>query len=133
MTSNSEVSLQLHTDRRREQADEDLRAQAEEFADRACELADSTARWTPPAVEEALAAVDIVAEALGQLGPAAVAALAPVTAGTAEMRRLVQEAALPRPASSRPAVNGVPVARSPRRGLGPGWRGIRTPGRPPPL
>jgi hypothetical protein len=62
---------------------------AEDTADRACELVDAvgTAGWSAAAAEDALEALDTVAEALCGLGPEAARTLALVAVATAHVRR----------------------------------------------
>jgi hypothetical protein len=62
---------------------------AEGTADRACDLADAvgTAGWSMAAAEDALDALDTVAEALCELGSEAARTLALVTVATASVRR----------------------------------------------
>ncbi|MFJ9026527.1 hypothetical protein ACIRPU_42280 [Streptomyces sp. NPDC102259] len=104
---------------------------AETAAESACHLADSTGpeSWSPAAADDALDAIDTLAGALSALGPDSAAALAPVTAATANARRQLglgddqsasATAEVPDPRRS--------AQRSRRRGLGPGFKGIRTEG-----
>ncbi|MEV7595490.1 hypothetical protein AB0O42_35025 [Streptomyces sp. NPDC089922] len=95
-------------------------------ADAACELADlvTPGAWSVGAVEDAADAIDVLAAALAAIDPEVARALAAVPAATAALRRrlvpgTVQDVAeVPAQRSERP----------PRRGLGPGWKGVRTTG-----
>lgn len=104
---------------------------AETAAESACHLADFTGpeSWSPAAADDALDAIDTLAGALSALGPDVAAALATVAAATANARRQLglgdDEGAAARvevPARRRSA------QRSRRRGLGPGFKGIRMDG-----
>ncbi|MEU3619807.1 hypothetical protein ABZ725_47110 [Streptomyces sp. NPDC006872] len=104
---------------------------AETAAENACHLADATApeSWSSAAADDALDAIDTLAGALSALGPDVAAALAPVMAATADARRQLgladdEETAATVEASGR----GRSAQRSRRRGLGPGFKGIRTGG-----
>ncbi|MEF2530019.1 hypothetical protein [Streptomyces sp. CS62] len=98
---------------------------AEQVVESARHLADAAGPgvWNAAAAEDALDASDTLAEALGGVGEELAQVLAAVTAANAAARRhlgLVTEAATAMPA---------PRTRSPRRpkrrGLGPGFQGIR--------
>lgn len=102
---------------------------AEAVADAVCELVDavSPSTWSRGAVEDAADAIDMLAEALAAIDPEAARALAAVPAATAVLRRRLIPAAtedvadvaeVPAPGSGRPR----------RRGLGPGWKGVRASG-----
>lgn len=104
---------------------------AETAAESACHLADTTGPecWSPAAADDALDAIDTLAGALSALGPDLAAALAPVTAATAHARR---QLGLGDDEGTAATVE-VPVLRrsaqrSRRRGLGPGFKGIRMDG-----
>lgn len=91
-------------------------------ADAACELADAAtgSTWSADAVEDAVDAIDTLTEALAAIGPESADALAAIPAATAALRRLLapqreSDAVAPAPRRGRPR----------RRGLGPGWQGIR--------
>lgn len=91
---------------------------AEELADTACSLVD-TARpdvWSPEAKDDALEAIDTLAQALSTLGPEIAAALAPVRA---DARRHL---GLPHSEAPRPVPRTV--RRPQRRGFGPGFKDI---------
>ncbi|MDV9186824.1 hypothetical protein R6L23_00990 [Streptomyces sp. SR27] len=91
---------------------------ADAIADAACELADvvATGTWTPAAIEDALEAVETIAEAL--LTERAEAAR--ILVATAALRAALA------PPGDEPAAAAVPRPRSTRRrGLGHGWQGIR--------
>ncbi|OYP10063.1 hypothetical protein CFC35_41850 [Streptomyces sp. FBKL.4005] len=100
--------------------------QAAAVADAVCELVDtvSSATWSAGAVEDAADAIDMLAEALAAIDPEAARALAAVPAATAALRRRLalatgeDVAEVPAPRSGRPR----------RRGLGPGWKGVRATG-----
>ncbi|RYJ31229.1 hypothetical protein CU044_0548 [Streptomyces sp. L-9-10] len=79
------------------------------------------------AAEDALDAIDTLAEALGSAAPDLAQALTAVAVATGDARRRLGIAAddqVPGPtaAATVPAARGAPK----RRGLGPGYRGIRT-------
>ncbi|MEU9435044.1 hypothetical protein [Streptomyces sp. NPDC048252] len=104
---------------------------AETAAESACHLADTAApeSWSPAAADDALDAIDTLAGALSALGPDLAAALAPVAAATANARRQLglgddkgTAATVEVPGLRRSA------QRSRRRGLGPGFKGIRMDG-----
>ncbi|MFE6479680.1 hypothetical protein [Streptomyces rochei] len=95
-------------------------------ADAVCELVDtvSPTTWSAGAVEDAADAIDMLAEALAAIDPEAARALAAVPAATAALRRRLA------PATAEDVAE-VPAARSGRprrRGLGPGWKGVRATG-----
>ncbi|KPI22838.1 hypothetical protein ACGFZJ_41970 [Streptomyces sp. NPDC048253] len=102
---------------------------AETAAESACHLADSTGPecWSPAAADDALDAIDTLAGALSALGPDLAAALAPVAAATAHARRQLGDdegtaATVEMPGLRRSAQGSW------RRGLGPGFKGIRMEG-----
>ncbi|MFI2041234.1 hypothetical protein ACIOK4_42855 [Streptomyces bottropensis] len=99
---------------------------AEEIADTPCNPAHTSRpdAWSTEAKDDALEAIDTLAQALSTLGPEMAKALAPVRAATAGARRYL---GLPDSAATGP-VPGVPgprtVRRPQRRGLGPRLQGI---------
>ncbi|MEU1940482.1 hypothetical protein ACH49O_41365 [Streptomyces coeruleorubidus] len=106
---------------------------AEQTVESACHLADLAGPdgWSTAAAEDVLDAIDTLTEALGSAGEDLAQALAAVGAATAEARRRLgidvhdQEPG-PEDAASVSLPRG-PGRRPPRRrGLGPGFRGIRT-------
>ncbi|MFC7924742.1 hypothetical protein [Streptomyces cinereoruber] len=110
----------------------------EERADRAsvaaCELADATAGsgWSPAAADDALVAIDTLTAALAEIDPEVGDVLVAVTAATAMVRRrlgLPVDLEAGPEASTTATAPGVPgplTGRRPRRrGLGPGFQGIR--------
>lgn len=104
---------------------------AERAAETACHLADITGPggWSTAAAEDVLDTIDTLAEALGGAGPELAQALAAVAAATGDARRLLGIAVDdPQPEPPATAAVTVPAARRPprRRGLGPGFQGIRT-------
>ncbi|MFI5476644.1 hypothetical protein ACIA6D_41520 [Streptomyces cacaoi] len=104
---------------------------AETAAESACHLADTAGpeSWSTAAADDALDAIDTLAAALSALGPDVAAALAPVTAATANARRQLGlgddegTAATVEVSGRRRSAQ-----RSRRRGLGPGFKGIRMDG-----
>ncbi|MET9679908.1 hypothetical protein [Streptomyces coeruleorubidus] len=106
---------------------------AEQTVESACHLADlaGPTGWSTVAAEDVLDAIDTLTETLGGAGEELAQALAAVTAATAEALRRLGIAVDDQPPGRDGAVS-VPVARGPerrpprRRGLGPGFRGIRT-------
>ncbi|MFD3381949.1 MULTISPECIES: hypothetical protein [unclassified Streptomyces] len=102
---------------------------AEHAVESACHLADTAGftDWNVAAAEDALDAVDTLAGALAELGPETAQALGAVTAATAHVRRIhglaVSGVETPAPGVSTPR-NGRQSPK--RRGLGPGFQGIRT-------
>nr|WP_202462765.1 hypothetical protein [Streptomyces sp. SID8374] len=95
----------------------------------ACHLADIArpGGWSTAAAEDVLDAVDTLTEALGGADPELAQILVAVAAATGSARRRLGIA----PAEQEPkpsATPSVPAARRPpkRRGLGPGFQGIRT-------
>ncbi|MFF3720536.1 hypothetical protein [Streptomyces prasinus] len=95
---------------------------AAEVADAVCELVDTvtSGTWSTGAVEDAADAIDMLAEALAAIDPEAARALAAVPAATAALRRRLAPATAEVPAPGSGRVR--------RRGLGPGWKGVRTTG-----
>ncbi|MFJ8469679.1 hypothetical protein [Streptomyces swartbergensis] len=106
---------------------------AEQTVESACHLADlaDPNGWSTAAAEDVLDAVDTLTETLGGAGEDLAQALAAVTAATVEARRRLG-IAVNEPPSGRDGAASAPGARGPerrpprRRGLGPGFRGIRT-------
>ncbi|MDW8478387.1 hypothetical protein R3L02_42330 [Streptomyces scabiei] len=103
---------------------------AEAIADQACHLADTAGAddWSAEAKDDVLEAIDTLAGVLSALGPDMAQALAPVAAATAAVRRRLgltgDESAV-----AAEGVSGPHILRRPqRRGLGPGFKGIRTEG-----
>ncbi|MFF0754567.1 hypothetical protein [Streptomyces sp. NPDC004267] len=103
---------------------------ADQAAESACLLADvaSEGGWSAAAADDALVAIDILAAALAQIDPEVHEALAAVTAATATARRRLNLPVDPE-ASTTATLTGVPGPRTGRRprkrGLGPGFQGIR--------
>ncbi|MFH8642310.1 hypothetical protein [Streptomyces goshikiensis] len=102
---------------------------AEQAVESACHLADAAGPgvWSTGAAEDVLDAIDTLAEALGSAGEDVAQALAAVAAATTTARRHL---GLTPAAGDEAAIPGtVPGTRSPRRmkrrGLGPGFQGIR--------
>ncbi|GAA2572889.1 MULTISPECIES: hypothetical protein [Streptomyces] len=100
--------------------------QAAAVTDAVCELVDmvTPTTWSTSAVEDAVDAIDLLTEALAAIDPEAARVLAAVPAATAALRRRLAPATaegvaeVPAPRSERPR----------RRGLGPGWKGVRATG-----
>ncbi|MFI1890695.1 hypothetical protein [Streptomyces jumonjinensis] len=115
---------------------------AELAAVSACHLADAVTltAWSTAAAEDALDAIDVLTAALSGISPETAEALAAVVAATADARRRLGlpvapdpdpgaagEPAMPAPRPGHQAVPGAPSRPRPRRrGLGPGYQGIRT-------
>ncbi|WP_055524774.1 hypothetical protein [Streptomyces graminilatus] len=100
---------------------------AEEIADNACDLAD-TARpeaWSTEAKDDVLEAIDTLAGALCALGPDTAKARAPVRAATAGARRQLGLAD-GEEAGPGPGARGRRPVRRARRGLCPGFKGVRS-------
>ncbi|WP_329624734.1 hypothetical protein OG357_33875 [Streptomyces sp. NBC_01255] len=117
-----------------EQAGPGIEEQADQIAETACELADATAGcgWSVAAADDALVAIDTLAAALAQIDPEVREVLAAVTAATATARRRLGLRVDPEAdceVSTSATVPGVPGPRTGgrprRRGLGPGFQGIR--------
>lgn len=93
------------------------------LADAACELVDTVTprTWSASAVEDVADAIDVLVEALAAIDPEAARVLAAVPAATAALRRRLA------PAAAEDVVEvSVPRSGRPRRrGLGPGWKGLR--------
>ncbi|MDV5143189.1 hypothetical protein R1T08_02405 [Streptomyces sp. SBC-4] len=108
-----------------------IEEQADQVAEAACELADATAGsgWSVAAADDALVAIDTLAAALAQVDQEVAEVLAAVTAATATARRRFSLSVEPDPApAGTERVSDPRPARSPRprrRGLGPGFQGIR--------
>ncbi|MFJ3198530.1 hypothetical protein ACIPJQ_38560 [Streptomyces griseoviridis] len=104
-----------------------VEVRAAAVADAACELADTVtpAAWSASAVEDALEAIDVLAAALAAIGPEAERILAQVPSASAALRRRL--AAAPALGESGMGAGEASGQRSGRRrGLGPGWKGLRT-------
>lgn len=103
---------------------------AEQVAESACHLADiaGPGAWSTAAAEDALDAIDTLTEALGSADPELTQALAAVAAATNDARRRLGIAVDDQEPEPPAAAAFVPAARRPprRRGLGPGFQGIRT-------
>lgn len=93
-------------------------------ADAVCELTDAVTPGSWSAVEDAADAIDMLAEALAAIDPEAARALAVVPAATAALRRRLTLAATEDVAEVPAQGSGRPR----RRGLGHGWKGVRTTG-----
>jgi hypothetical protein len=95
-------------------------------ADAVCELVDAVtpATWSTGAVEDAADAIDMLAEALAEIDPEAARVLAAVPAATAALRRRLAPAV----AEDAAEVPAPRSGRARRRGLGPGWKGVRATG-----
>ncbi|MFI1890452.1 hypothetical protein [Streptomyces jumonjinensis] len=96
-------------------------------ADAACELVDTaaSATWSTGAIEDATDAIDLLVGALAAIDPEAARILAAVPVATAELRKHLS------PPTTDEDVATVPAPRSGRprrRGLGPGWTGVRPTG-----
>ncbi|MFB8314665.1 hypothetical protein ACFC5T_40105 [Streptomyces sp. NPDC055961] len=105
---------------------------ADQAAESACLLADvvSTAGWSTAAADDALTAIETLAGALGGIGPEVREALVAVTAATSTARRRLglPVEVEPEPAAGATAVPSPGGRRPRRRGLGPGYQGIRAAG-----
>ncbi|MFE6788216.1 hypothetical protein ACFVFF_38850 [Streptomyces sp. NPDC057680] len=102
---------------------------ADQAAESACLLADvvSAGGWSEAAADDALTAIETLAEALGGIGPELQDVLAAVTAAASTARRRL---GLPVDTVPELAAPGAVIAlrtscRPRRRGLGPGFQGIR--------
>ncbi|MFI2740952.1 hypothetical protein [Streptomyces sp. NPDC018711] len=111
-----------------ERAGPGIEEHADEADDAACRLADIAVPggWSETAVDDTLVAIDTLAAALAQLDRE----VAEVLAATATARRHlglpVDAEAETAPSTTTPAVPGPRTGRQPRRrGLGPGFQGIR--------
>ncbi|MEU5091099.1 hypothetical protein [Streptomyces sp. NPDC021356] len=103
-----------------------VQEQAEGVADGACQLADAAGpgAWNLPAAEDAVEAIDVLVQALAAIDPEAARILAGVPAATGELLRHFRGL----PAAGGPVAIPAPrIVRKPRRGLGPGYQGIRVP------
>ncbi|MFB6634853.1 hypothetical protein ACFCWY_33655 [Streptomyces sp. NPDC056362] len=108
-----------------------IEEQADQIAEAACELADTTAGtgWSAAAADDALVAVDTLAAALARVDPDVREAPTAVTAATSAVRgRLglpVDTERVPAPAATVPGAPAARTGRMPRRrGLGLGFQGI---------
>jgi hypothetical protein len=106
---------------------------AEQTVESACYLADLVGpnSWGTAAAEDVLDAIDTLTETLGGAGEELARSLAAMAAATAEARRLLgitvdDQAPWRDSAASVPAARGLERRLPKRRGLGPGFRGIRT-------
>ncbi|MFF9887655.1 MULTISPECIES: hypothetical protein [Streptomyces] len=113
-----------------EQAAPGVEQHAEQVTETACHLADAAgpSGWNTAAAEDVLDAIDTLTEALGIAGPELAQALAAVTAATDGARRLLGIAVDEQEPDSPAVAAAVPPGRRQpkRRGLGPGFQGIRT-------
>lgn len=107
---------------------------AEALADAACELHDAVstpASWSADAVEDAVEAMETTALALAVAHPDAAAAMLAIGQKLAQLRERLGlppgEHAAAGPADEDQAVVPPTPIRSRRRGLGPGYRGVRIP------
>ncbi|MFJ5175708.1 hypothetical protein ACIP68_17985 [Streptomyces griseoviridis] len=103
-----------------------VEVRAAAVADAACELADTATptAWSTSAVEDALDAIDVLAAALAAIGPETERILAQVQAASAALRRHLAPA--PTSGDSGMGAAEAPGRSGRRRGLGPGWKGLRT-------
>jgi hypothetical protein len=105
---------------------------AEQAVESACHLADLAGPdgWSTAAAEDVLDTIDTLTDTLGRVGEELAQALAAVGAATAEARRrlgIPVDAQAPGRDSAASVPTGGTGRRPPRRrGLGPGFRGIRT-------
>ncbi|MFE1872976.1 hypothetical protein ACFW9N_19020 [Streptomyces sp. NPDC059496] len=105
---------------------------AGQAADAACHLADATGPgdWSAAAAEDALDAIDTLVEALGSTGESISQALAVVADATNSARWhlgiVVEEQAQESEPAAAATVPTPRRSRPRRRGLGPGFQGIRT-------
>ena len=111
------------------QAAPGVQALASEAADAACALADAAGptAWNLAAAEDAVDAIDTLAEALAEIDPDAARLLAAIPAATKALLRHLgqdQDDDVDRPAA---AVAAPRAPRARRRGLGHGWQGVRVP------
>ncbi|GGZ19791.1 hypothetical protein [Streptomyces nitrosporeus] len=100
--------------------------QAGAVADAVCELLDTVTptTWSRAAVEDAVDAIDMLAETLAAIDPQTERTLAAVPAAIAALR-LGLAPAVAQDVPEAPVQNS---GRPRRRGLGPGWKGVRTTG-----
>ncbi|GGU06161.1 hypothetical protein [Streptomyces coeruleorubidus] len=105
---------------------------AEQAVESACHLADLAGpdAWSTAATEDVLDAIDTLTDTLSTVGEDLAQALAAVATATAQARRrlgiTVDDQAPGRDSAASVPVAGGPGRRPPRRrGLGPGFRGIR--------
>ncbi|MFH8500549.1 hypothetical protein [Streptomyces coeruleorubidus] len=107
---------------------------AEKAVESACHLADLAGPegWSTAAVEDVLDAIDTLTGTLGSVGEDLAQALAAVATATAQARRrlsiTVDDQALGRDSAASVPAGGSARRPPRRRGLGPGFRGIRTDG-----
>lgn len=109
-----------------EKAGPGVEQRAEAVVDAACELVDAVTprTWSTGAVEDAVDAIDMLAEALAAIDPQTARALAAIPAATAALRRRLAPAV----AEDVTEVPAQGSGRPRRRGLGPGWKGVETTG-----
>lgn len=100
---------------------------ADQAAEVACLLADVVAEggWSAAAAEDALVAIETLAEAVAGIGPDVAEVLTAVTAATSTVRRRLGLPVEPEPAQSESGIVRGRRTRLGRRGLGPGFQGIR--------
>ncbi|EDY43219.1 hypothetical protein [Streptomyces sp. SPB074] len=104
---------------------------AERAAEAACELADLAGPdgWNAAAAEDVLDAIDALTEAMGAAGPDLAQALAACSTATARARRILgigPAASVGEGPVTASAAVPAPHRAPRRRGLGPGYQGIRT-------
>ncbi|MFF8506410.1 hypothetical protein ACF07L_38100 [Streptomyces anulatus] len=99
---------------------------AEAVADAVCDLVDTVtpSTWTAEAIEDAADAIDMLTEALAAIDPEVARALQAIPAATAALRRRLTPTATEDVAEVPESRSGRPR----RRGLGPGWKGVRATG-----
>ncbi|MFE3866113.1 hypothetical protein ACFXPT_37725 [Streptomyces goshikiensis] len=110
---------------------------AEALADAACELHDAAGpgSWSADAVEDAVEAIETTALALADAHPDAAAAMLAIRHQLAQLRAHLDLPPGEPPAAAGPeeehqeqVVEPTPLRRArPRRGLGPGYQGVRIP------
>ncbi|MEU6285001.1 hypothetical protein [Streptomyces sp. NPDC047028] len=109
---------------------------AEALADAACELHDAVstpARWSAAAVEDAVEAMETTALALATVHPDAAAATLAVRQQLARLRARLglppgdPTADLDEAHQEQAVVPPTPIRPRQRRGLGPGYQGLRIP------
>ncbi|MYS39111.1 hypothetical protein K388_07179 [Streptomyces sp. KhCrAH-43] len=104
-----------------------VQEQAEAVADGACRLSDAAGpgAWNLAAAEDAADAIDVLVAALSAIDQQAARILSDIPAATSALLRHLGDGGTGAGPASVPLVRRT--VRAPRRGLGPGYRGIRVP------
>ncbi|MFM9449164.1 hypothetical protein [Streptomyces acidiscabies] len=105
--------------------------QANALAEAACHLSDAVAddpgRWSAEAAEDAIEAIETVSAALSAISPGAAARMTAVTDALSRLRQEILGDVLLGQDQEQAVTPPTPITRPRRRGLGPGYQGVRIP------